>query len=47
MGVLGTDLTHNGEVRHAAVGNIGGGGGSDVADCGVRAGLLVWRLGEG
>ena len=33
--------------RHATVGNIGGGGSSDVADGGVRAGLHVWRLGEG
>ena len=36
MGVLGPDLTHDGEVRHAAVGNIGGGGSFYVADGGVR-----------
>ena len=35
------------EARHATVGNLGGGGSSDLADGGVRAGLHVWRLGEG
>jgi hypothetical protein len=41
MGVLGPDLTHDGEMRHVAVGNLGGGG-SDLDGGGVRAGLLVW-----
>jgi hypothetical protein len=47
IGVLSPDLTHDGEMCHATVGNIGGCGGSDVADGGVRSGLLVWRLGKG
>ena len=42
MGVLVPDLTHDGHVHHATVGNIGGGGSFDLAAGGVRAGLLVW-----
>jgi hypothetical protein len=46
-----TALVHEAYIRsltkgvcHAMVGNIGGGGSSDLADGGVR--VLVWRLGK-
>jgi methylglyoxal synthase len=42
MGILGSDLTHDGEVRHAVVGTIGGDGrvGHNIADGAVT--VLVW-----
>ena len=44
MGVPVPDLTDEGEVHAATVGNMGGGSSSDVAADSIRA-VHIWRLG--